>query len=169
MNGFSRAGSYTMEHKSKVCVTIVATKHVRPQPKPPAYSQKGNYTQSYLPQHSIEWGREPGIHVTNDNIPYYLCSMTSIYAQVGRSVQLHPTVECWTFVSSIMLGNWYWVWLLFAHYYLLLLRDYKSKSSGTASATEKKVTNITQHHIKNASLVLLISLYAIALVKAQGK
>ena len=59
-----------MEHKSKVCGTIVATNHIRPQPKPPAFLQQGNYTQSYLPQHSIEWGREPGIHVTNDNTPY---------------------------------------------------------------------------------------------------
>ena len=96
MNGFSRAGSFTMEHKSKVCGTIVATKHVRPQPKPPAFMQQGNYTQSYLPQHSIEWGKEPGIHVTNDNISYYLCSMTSMYAKARRSVQLDPTLEYWT-------------------------------------------------------------------------
>ena len=91
MNGLSRAGSYTMEHKSKVCVTIVATKHIRPQPKPPAFMQQGNYTQSYLPQHSIEWGREPDIHVTNDNIPYYLCSMTSMYAQEFKGEKERPT------------------------------------------------------------------------------
>jgi hypothetical protein len=69
------------EHKSKVCGTIVATNHIRPQPKPLAFSRQGNYTQSYLPKHSIEWGREPGIHVTYDNIPYFLCSMTSILCQ----------------------------------------------------------------------------------------
>ena len=88
MNGFSRAGSFTIEHKSKVCGTIVATNHIRPQPKPPAFSRQGNYTQSYLPKHSIEWGREPGIHVTYDNIPYFLCSMTSILCQGSRKERL---------------------------------------------------------------------------------